>query len=218
MKNIALLLFLFAQPANADIVRMRPFEKGNRSVGLQIGVARPTEPSFSETVRTGPDINIQALYYQWDWIAVGTELNFTRFLSKQFGAPAGLRTVPASTDLSSSAQAISLSVLTRVNFFESGTWSPYMLGGVGMSRFEQTVDAVVPGATAGTFDTTITKGNSTAMVISAGLGIEVFTVRDASLSVEARFRQYNLDEAIFLSDAQSVSLAFGFHFWWGRDW
>lgn len=217
MKTLALLsMLLAAAPARADIVRMRPFEAGNRSIGLQLGAARPTEPLFKQTVRSGAISNAQALVYAWDWIAVGAELGYLRFFKKNLTAQSSLTGVPASTDLNSEAQALAALAVVRVNFFERGTWTPYALGGAGMHRFEQTITAAV--TVAGQPANASFTSNATGLAVTAGAGVEVFLVRDASFSFEARFHQFRLDSAKFANNAESLSYMLGFHFWWGRDW
>ncbi len=217
MKILTLILLLLAPAAHADRVRMRPFEKGNRSIGLKLGPASPSEPRFRGTVRTGVIANVQGLYYMADWIALGGELTSSRFFKKSFMSPAGLSTLPASTDYNSEASATSLAAVIRVNFFESSSWTPYVLGGAGFHRFEQTVNAVVVGANPGETETLSVVGNHTGIVVTAGGGFEFFWVRDSSFSLEARYHEYKLNED-FLYNAQSLSFMFGFHYWWGRNW
>ena len=85
-----------------------------------------------------------------------------------------------------------------------------------MHRFEQTLNAAV--SVGGQPATAAFTANSTGLAITAGAGVEVFLVRDASLSIEARFHQFRLDSKKFNNDAESLSIMLGVHFWWGRDW
>jgi opacity protein-like surface antigen len=219
MRRAAFLIALLASsaaPVRADSVRMRPFLAGNRSLGLQLGPARPTAPAFKDMVRTGAAVNVHGLHYVYDWIAVGADLGYYRFFKGNFASQAMVSGVPASNALNSEAQAIAALALVRINFFERGIWSPYVLGGAGLHRFEQTVSASV--LTNGQPAEETVVANATGIAVTAGTGIEVFLVRDASVSFEARFHQFRLDRKKFANNAESLSFLFGFHFWWGRNW
>ncbi|PCI38734.1 MAG: hypothetical protein COB53_04325 [Elusimicrobia bacterium] len=209
MKLIALLLLL-SPAAHADSIRMRPFEAGNRSVGLQIGVATPSQPAFKKGARNGPFIGIPVTYYLSDWIAVGAELSFLNFSGTALPGTQGASTF----ELSQKFRAISATIFGRVNFFERGTWTPYVLGGAGVhtTSASNTIETLSGPEVLSPVEP-IQPGSGIA--VTAGTGVEVFLVRDASLSFDVRFHKLYLKSP---NDLESLSFMLGFHYWWGRNW
>lgn len=189
------------------------FDGGLTSLGLQLGAALPTGANgFSGAVAGGPAARLQLMRYLSSWIGVGVEAGIARFNRRnQSGGPVGPMAVPGATAETLRAQAATIDAVGRVNVFEQGSWTPYALGGGGLSYFSATGSASVPGAAP-----TALKGYTRGFHVTAAAGLELFLIRGMSASFEARYDQYPLDSRRFTeTSAESLSYLVGLKVWYG---
>ncbi|HBL16528.1 MAG: hypothetical protein A2X36_00865 [Elusimicrobia bacterium GWA2_69_24] len=206
-------------PGRAESVRMTQFQRGMRSLGTSVGLAAPTATSgFDDAVRDGPTAILRYTSYRWDWIALGVEFDYAMFRQKSLrGQERSLFSVHDAAVLDQKLDAMALMAFARVNLLEERSWTPYLLGGAGVSYIQASYAAVL--GPPHPPDTTVSGSASCSrLTVAAGGGLEVFLVRDMSLTAEARFRRYQLDAGRFnATAAESLSYVLGFHYWYGVD-
>lgn len=193
------------------------FSAGMSSAGLLLGVAQPTQSnSFDRYSRPGPEVGLQWMYYLWDWIGVGAELDYFRIGKKR-------STIPERpfADASREVAGISLTGLGRVNLLRERTWTPFVVGGIGVHRLgvKTYYVANTPGTliclaeTGACAESFTVVAATTGPTVTAGAGVEAMLFRGFSLAVEARWRQYFekgiKGEAV---DTLSYQLGTRFHF------
>lgn len=216
----ALLLSLDAAAAFAESAPgyLPIFDGGMKSVGLQLGVAKPTPTNGADSLlKSGPGLGIQYIDYQLDWVGLGLELDYLKFGKNSY--------TTRGVDISGEAAAMSLSTLVRLNLLQERSWTPYLFGGAGYHSSSLKLGAKGPPGT----QTCLTFGSEQkcgadpslepamkGLSVTGGAGIEAFILRGMSLALEARFQQLRKG-----SDAdgalESLSCFFGARFLFGLE-
>ncbi len=192
------------------------FDGGMKSVGLQLGVAKPTPTNGADSlIKSGPAVGIQFLKYQLDWVGLGLELDYLKFGKNGYASAGG--------EISGEAAAMSLSALVRLNMLQERSWTPYLLGGAGYhsSSLKLAVKSAPGVQTCLSFGSEQKCGSDPSLepamkglTVTGGAGIEAFILRGMSLAFEARFQQFRNG-----SDAEgaleSLSYFFGARFLFG---
>ena len=188
---------------------MPMFDEGKHSFALQLGVARPTKTNGLDSfAKPGPGVGLQYLYYPWDWVAVGGELDYLAFGKKSSASGA-----------SGSATGLYFGPVARVNILRERSWTPYVLGGAGLHSFSlktaSPAGAAVPPADCRLLPEACgsQSAKSTGLALTGALGLEAFLFRGFSLSFEARYHEFRLDSKKFAGNAEGLSYMLGIHVW-----
>lgn len=198
------LVALLGAPCSAENLMLPVFKAGDLGVGAHLGMALPLGSyGFSSRAGRGPSFSFRLTKWAGSWVAWGGEFGAEAFLShKTPSVPGGI-----APDAVYQAQAAFAGLFGRVNLFETASWSPYVLGGGGLSRLSVKGTAPVPvcwpvsGACA-----TGVNGSSTGPYLTGGGGVELFIMRGMSLALEGRFRRYRSDRKTLGGDAESISV------------
>ncbi|MBI3550722.1 MAG: outer membrane beta-barrel protein [Elusimicrobia bacterium] len=192
------------------------FEGGLTSFGFQLGAALPAGANdFSAAVSGGPSFNVRYLRYLTNWIALGAEGGVTRFNRRiQESSPSGPLLVPGASAQTMRATALTLDAIARVNVFEQGAWTPYLLGGAGLSNFSANGRVTIPG---GIPPDQGFKSSTKGLFVTGAAGVEAFLIRGLSATFEARYGKYPLDKAFRSKSAESLSYLLGLNFWFGKS-
>jgi len=198
---LALLVVIASSlPARADGFHLPVFRSGHDSFGLQLGLARPGGTNgTADAVSPGPAFDLRYTRYLNDWISYGPELAVAILSGKKVKDRSffeGASAIPSEESTSGDLFHFGLSMLGRINLFETGrSWSPFLLGGVGyhQTSFSATTTTTEDRTSVGgalTETKTELKGDIEGMSVSAGGGFEVFLLRGMSLQMEGRWRQF----------------------------
>lgn len=203
----AALAALLCAPASAENFVLPAFKRGDLGLGFHLGLALPLGSyGFSERAGRGPAFSLRATRWAASWVAWGGELGGEFFLSHKSPSVTG----QTAADAAYSASALFAGLFGRINLFESSSWSPYVLGGGGVSRLSVKGTAPVPvcwpvsGACAPGVN-----GSSTGPYLTGGGGVEFFFMRGMSLALEGRFRQYQSDRKTLTGNAESLGVTLG---------
>ncbi|MBI3299201.1 MAG: outer membrane beta-barrel protein [Elusimicrobia bacterium] len=214
VRRVALVLslaVLAAPGARGENFELPAFKAGYLGLGLHLGMVLPTATNgFSERAGRGAAVSLRVTRFIADWIALGAELGGDLHLKhKSASTPGG-----STNDASYEARALHASLLGRVNLFESRSWSPYVIGGVGLNKLS--AKGAAPGAACwplGQGCAASVSGASTGVELSGGVGLEFFIMRGMALSLEGRFREHRVDGKTLGAGAESLSASFGTTFW-----
>ncbi|MBI5595881.1 MAG: outer membrane beta-barrel protein [Elusimicrobia bacterium] len=204
-------LLCAAAPARAENLSLPVFTGGHLGAGLHLGTALPNGTNgFGSRAGRGPSIALRLTRFLNDWVALGAELGAEVFLKHSSPSlPDGTK-----ADASFSAQALHLTLLGRVNLFESRSWSPYALGGAGIGKFS--VKASAPGPVCWPLSDACSNAlnaAATGLHLTGGGGIEFFIMRGMTLSLEGRFHEYQSDGKKLAASAESMTATLGATFW-----
>lgn len=203
----AALVAALAAPARADNFELPVYKSRDIGLGVHLGLALPLGAyGFSSRAGRAPHFSLRVTRWRNSWVAWGGELGAEKFLShKTPSVPGG-----ALADAKYDAQAIFGGFLGRLNLFESSSWSPYVIGGAGLSRLSVKGSAPTPvcwpvsGACANSVS-----GSSMGPYLTGGGGVELFILRGMTLSLEGRWRSYRSDRKTLAGDAESLSTTLG---------
>lgn len=202
-----LLAAVLAAPARAENLTLPVFKRGDLGLGFHLGMALPLGSyGFSSRAGRAPHFSLRLTRWAGSWVAWGGELGGELFLNHKSPSVAG----QTAADATYQAQAIFAGLFGRLNLFETSSWSPYVLGGGGLSRLSVKGSSPVPvcwplsGACAPGVN-----GSSTAPYVTGGGGLEFFIMRGMSMALEGRFRQFQSDRKTLTGNAESLSVALG---------
>lgn len=194
-------------PARAENLTLPVFKRGDLGFGFHLGMALPLGSyGFSSRAGRAPHFSLRLTRWAGSWVAWGGELGGELFLNHKSPSAAG----QAAADATYQAQAMFAGLFGRLNLLETSSWSPYVMGGGGLSRLSVKGSAPVPvcwplsGACAPGVN-----GSSTAPYVTGGGGLEFFIMRGMSMSLEGRFRQYQSDRKALTGNAESLSVTLG---------
>jgi len=196
------------------------FESGMKSAGLQLGLNRPMATrDFDQDVGPGAALNLSGSYFVLDWIAIGAELGYVTFGARTH---AETDAVGTTADIEREAAGFYADIIGRFNLVRERTWTPYVLGGVGRHTVVMAITSKTPGAllcsTSGQCSSTATGSAGSGMTWTVGAGAEFFIIRGMTLSLEARYRQFNLNKQFLIPNSiESLSYQLGMTFYFGHS-
>jgi opacity protein-like surface antigen len=177
--------------------------------GLGVGGSGPAGRNGNQNPRIlpGPALALHILYYAQDRLLLGGGLSYEKF---------GKRNLSSAPPIDSAAegQALSVSMLGRINLRGDSLFSPYVLGGVGVHQYSLKVassENPVTGVCAAgqCVNKTLT---SLGLTGTAALGVESFFSPVMSVFTELRYRYHYMDGKDLKGAAQTASGQVGFHY------
>ena len=194
-----------AFPASAR-AQASTFAAGQSLWGMRLGLAYPTQTNrFQDEVRAGFTAGFHYWRYPADWLGWGLEAGYSIYRKRSFD---GRRYDPALTGtlLAGQASALTALALARLNIAPGRPWTPYVLGGAGVSRFAFKLSGTGP-----------SPRPSTGLVLAAGGGVEAFMGRNASAALEGRWQEYRLQRGrdFHWPTAETLLITLNLNYWFG---
>jgi hypothetical protein len=183
--------------------------KANRRyiAGIQVGQARPltllSKENFPRRLRPGISVNAQFIYFWRTGIGLGAELGIDTY-GKRKEFLAGFSPQP---ELTSEGTTTTFAMVGRYRLGSRNVWQPYLTGAVGYYSFS------FSSALAGTGVSAVSQSlSSTGLAAGAGFGIERLIFNIVSLSAEARYRHYLLNNKFNGGSLEALGVLLGAHY------
>lgn len=179
------------------------FRAGEWGTGLRLGLDTPLPTNrLDAATRPGAAVGLHVFRNSWDWLSLGIETDYLTFPKRRGPLIAG-----RAPERHIGGRAMAALATARVNLVFDQPWTLYVKGGGGVHHLKANVE------TAGERN-----DNSWGDVILLGAGgLEIFTVKNMSVELEARFQSLRLDAGRFgIDTAEFLSYQLGLNYWFGQ--